>query len=272
MYLLLKPHQYSTYMQYAKISRDGWNHLIANPYVIADKDAAPLSIWGRMSPTVDVDPAHNQARCTAENVGTLFALQIDVDNGCTVDEFVKCYHRYSFQLYTSYSYGFKQGDRFRAIFPLKEALETKWLVPPVKDNLVKLFDMCDVSCFDRAHWQILPCVRAKDAPYKYLQHDGERLSFANENFEKMAEEYKDEAHWRSEIRKADFTTTPHGGALKKAQQILNDAVEGTRNRTMYSVLRWLKDKVGVDENEVYELVPPAGMDEEFVQMIVRMFR
>lgn len=272
MFLLLKPHQYSTYMQYAKISRDGWNQLIQHPYVIADKDAAPLSIWGRMSPTVDVDPAHNQARCTAENVGTLFALQVDIDNGCKMDEFVKCYHRYSFQLYTSYGYGFKEGDRFRAIFPLKEPLNTQWLVPPVKDNLIKLFDMCDVSCFDRAHWQILPCVRAKDAPYKYLQHDGERLSFASENFEKMAADYQDDAHWRREIRKADYSIRPHAGALKKAQELLDNAAEGSRNRTMYSVLRWLKDKVQIDENEVYELIPPADMDDEWTHMIVRLFK
>lgn len=259
-------------MRYSQISTEAWNHLIANPIVRAYKDAAPLSIWGRMADTVELDPAYNQARCTAENVGTLFALQIDVDNGCRIDEFVRDYHRYSFQLYTSYSYGFKPGDRFRAVFPLKEPINTQWLVPPVKDNLIHIFDMCDVSCFDRAHWQCLPCVRAKDAPYKYLQHDGERLSFASENFEKMAAEYQDDAHWHREIRKADYTTRPHGGALKKAQQILDEAVEGSRNRTMYSVLRWLKDKVQVDESEVYELTPPYDCDDEWVHMIVRIFK
>lgn len=259
-------------MRYSQISTEAWNHLIANPIVRADKDAAPLSIWGRMADTVELDPAYNQARCTAENVGTLFALQIDVDNGCRIDEFVRDYHRYSFQLYTSYSYGFKPGDRFRAVFPLKEPINTQWLVPPVKDNLIHIFDMCDVSCFDRAHWQCLPCVRAKDAPYKYLQHYGERLSFASENFEKMAAEYQDDAHWRREIRKADYTTRPHGGALKKAQQILDEAVEGSRNRTMYSVLRWLKDKVQVDESEVYELTPPYDCDNEWLHMIVRIFK
>lgn len=272
MRFLLKPHQYSTWMRYSTITPEAWNHLIANPLVRADKDSAPLSIWGKMSERLDIDPAYNQPRCTAENVAELLALQIDVDNGCRIDEFVKCYHRYSFQMYTSYSYGFKQGDRFRAVFPLKEPINTQWLVPPVKDNLIKLFDMCDISCFDRAHWQILPCVRSNDAPYKFLQHDGERLSFANENFKQMAEEYKDEAHWRKEIRKADFTTTPHGGALKKAQQILNEAVEGSRNRTMYSVLRWLHDKVQIDESEVYELTPPYDCDDEWVHMIVRIFK
>lgn len=259
-------------MRYSQISTEAWDRLIASPLVREDKSSAPLIIWGHMADSLEIDPAYNQPRCIAKNVGTLFALQIDVDNGCKIDEFVKDYHRYSFQLYTSYSYTFKPGDRFRAIFPLKEPIETSWLVPTVKAKLMELFSICDESCFDKSHWQILPCIRAKDAPYRYIQHQGERLSFASENFEKMADEYQDDAHWRREIRKADYTTRPHGGALKKAQQILDEAVEGSRNRTMYSVLRWLKDKVQVDESEVYELTPPYDCDDEWLHMIVRIFK
>ena len=273
MQFLLKPHQNSTWMRYSKMDTATWNWLIQNPLVKPDKAGAPLAIWGDMVQNPEIDYAYNQARCTADNVDKLFALQVDVDNGCSIDDFVKCFHRYSFQLYTSYSYGvFKPGYRFRVIFPLKEYLRTSWLVPSVKESLIKLFDMCDISCFDKAHWQILPCISSKDAPYKFMQHEGERLSFALENFEKMATEYQQDAHWRREIRKADFSITPHAGALKKAQEIIDNAVEGTRNRTMYSVLRWLHDKVQVDEGEVYELTPPADMDTEFAQMIVRWWR
>ena len=271
-YFLCKPHQYSTYMRYAQIDANAWNRMIASPLILANKAMAPLSIWGRMKETVEIDPTSGYPCCTAVNVGSLSALQVDVDNGCSIDEFVKCFHRYSFQLYTSYSYGvFKPGYRFRVIFPLKEILEMDWFVPPVKEYLIKLFDMCDISCFDKGHWQILPCISSKDAPYQYLQHQGEKLSFASENFSKMAEEYQQDAHWRREIRKADFSITPHAGALKKAQEIIDNAVEGTRNRTMYSVLKWLHDKVQVDSNEVYELTPPSDMDTEFCQMIVRIW-
>ena len=273
MYLLLKPNQNSTWMCYAPITTERWNKLIAQPYVISDKAKAPLSIWGRMSPTVELDPVAKQPRCTAENVGKLFALQIDVDNGCSIDDFVKCYHRYSFQLYTSYSYGvFKPGYRFRVILPLAEPLETSWLVPPVKDNLIKIFDMVDVSCFDRAHWQILPCISSKDAPYIYMQHQGERLSFARENFEQMARDYQDNAHWKREIRKADYSTNSHAGALASAQKRLDEAFEGNRNRTMYSVIRWLKDTVGCDEDEVMGLNPPYGMDDEWTKMVLRIYK
>jgi hypothetical protein len=258
-------------MRYTDISREAWDKLIAHPLVRDEKKSAPLLIWGHMADILEIDPTSNLPRCTGDNVGPLFALQVDIDNGCRIDEFVRCYHRYSFQLYTSYSFGFKEGDRFRAIFGLKEPLQTKWLVPPVKAVLNDLFPMCDESCWDRAHWQIVPCIRANDAPYKFLQHDGKRLSFVGEDLEKMATEYQDDAHWRKEVRKADYSTRPHEAALKKAQQILDEAVEGTRNRTMYSVLRWLHDKVQAEENEVYELNPPTDMDDEFNNMIVRIW-
>ena len=273
MLLLLKPNQYSCFMRYARITKNGWNNLIEHPYVLENKDDAPLAIWGQMSPTVELDPASNMPRCIGANVGNLYALQVDIDNGCTIDDFVKCYHRYSFQLYTSYSYGvFKPGHRFRAIFPLKEPLNTQHLVPPVKEVLIKLFDMCDISCFDRAHWQILPCVSSKEAPYRFFQHDGERLSFAYENFEKMAADYNDSAHWRHEIAKADYSTRPHSGAIKYAQQKLDEAQVGDRNRTMWSVLTWLKNKVQIDENEAYELIPPSAMETEWTRMIERIFK
>lgn len=270
---LLKPQSVEcVHMYKTLITRDEWNRLISNPKIVLDKIRAPLVIWGRM--VDNPERAYNGLpRCTGDNIGSLYALQVDVDNGCRIEEFVKCFHRYKFELYTSYSYGVsKPGDRFRAIFPLKEPIETSWLVPPVKENLMKLFDMVDASCFDMAHWQCLPCISSKDAPYKYLQHNGELLSFALEDFGKLAREYKEEAHWKREISKADFCTNPHTNALKKAQQILDDAIEGTRNRTMYSVLRWLKDKVGCEESEIYDLNPPAGMDTEWVQMIVRLFK
>lgn len=273
MFFLCKPHQHSTYMRYAQIDTASWNKLIASPMVVEDKAKAPLSIWGRMKDVVEIDPVYRYPRCTGDNVGKLFALQVDIDNGCMMDDFISCYHRYSFQLYTSYSYTFKPGHRFRVIFPLAEPLETDWLVPPVKEILTKeYFPMCDESCWDRAHWQILPCIRSIDAPYEFLQHQGEKLSFKCYNFAQKAAEYQDDAHWRREVRKADYSTSPHGAAIKKAQQILDEAVQGSRNRTMYSVLKWLHDKVQVDENEVYELTPPSDMDTEFVQMIVRIWR
>lgn len=270
---LYKPRsEQCAHMYKAYISREQWNKLIANPRIILDKHTAPLLIWGRM---VDNPERANNGypRCTGDNVGALNALQVDVDDGCKMDEFVKCFHRYKFELYTSYSYGvFKPGDRYRVIFPLAEPIETSWLVPPVKDILMHLFDMCDMSCFDRGHFQIIPCISSKDAPYKFMQHDGELLSFKLENFGKIAMEYSEDFHWKREIAEADRDPNAnHAGALKYVQEVFDKTEIGSRDRVVYSKLMFLKDTVGCTYDEVIGLRPPVGFDEEYVAKVNRLY-
>lgn len=270
--MLLKPNQFSTYMRYATISKDGWDKLISHPLVIPNKDNAPLLIWGRMADTVEIDEQSLKPRCTGNNVGRLDALQVDVDNGCTIEEFVREYHRYSFQLYTTTGYGVKDGDRFRSVFPLNEPIYTDWLVPPVKQHLCEMFWMCDRTCFDRGHWQIVPCILKEGNPYRYIQHEGERLSFARYDFKKMASEYADDFHWRREIAEADRDRGDnHEGALRHIQTVFDSTTEGSRDTTVYKSIMWLKETVGCSYNEVISLRPPYGFDTEYMRKVDRLY-
>lgn len=262
MRFILKRKKETTAMSYCNITKEQWDNLLEHPPVREDKSLAPLAIWGRMTPTVELNE-YGEPRCIGANVLDMYALQIDVDSGCSIDSFISDYHRYRFSLYTSYSYGYKQGERFRVIFPLKERLYTDWLVRPVKDYLVELFPMSDVTCFDRGHFQILPCVREKGAPYKYIRHDGELLSFAHQKFADMASEYSESAHWKREISEADRDPyAKHDAMIAKAQTAFDNATEGTRDKTVYGWLRWLKGK-GCTYAEVSRLRPPSGFEEEF---------
>jgi hypothetical protein len=145
-------------------------------------------------------------------------------------------------------------------------------VPPVKKVLMDMFDMVDTTCFDQAHWQILPCIRATDAPYRYIRHDGDTLSFARDNFATLAEEYRESAHWKREIAEADRDPRDnHDGALRWVQKVLDDTQEGSRNRTSYAKLMWLRDTVGASYAEVLSLRSPAGFEEEFAKMIERIY-
>ena len=270
--MLLKPNKNSTYMKYAKITKDGWDRLISHPLVIPNKDDAPLFIWGRMADTVEIDELSQKPRCTGENVGWLYALQVDVDNGCKIEEFVSDFHRYSFQLYTTTGYGFKDGDRFRSVFPLKEPIHTDWFVPPVKQYLTQFFWMCDKTCFDKGHWQIVPCILKEGNPYRYMQHEGERMSFAFHDFEKMAREYREDFHWKREIAEADRDpSSNHQGALNYVQKIFDETMEGSRDRTVYSLVMWLKETVGCDYGEVVSLRAPMGFDKEYIKKVDRLY-
>lgn len=270
--MLYKVKDFVDYMVVRHVNGAWWNKLLANPIVIRDKSTAPLVIWGTPVKRPELND-YGEMRCIGDNIEELYALPIDVDNGTTMESFERDYHRYAYQLYTTHSWhNGKEGDRFRAFFPLKEPIKTRWLVPPVKEILCNMFDMVDVSCFDKAHWQKLPCISRKDADYRYVQHDGERLSFATENFAKIYSEYNEDSHWKKAIAEADRDpNAKHDGALKYVQQIFDDTQEGARNRTVYAKLMWLRDTVGATYSEVLTLKPPIGFDVEYAKMVERLY-
>lgn len=272
MIALLKPHQYSRYMKPIRVTSDQWNRLIATPMIKKNKDKAPLMIFGSMTEQVEIDQDSGLPRCTGANIEELYALPVDVDNGTTMESFERDFHRYSYQLYTTYSWNNgKPGDRFRVFFPLKEPLKVKWLEGPVKEYLLSLFDMADPTCFDKGHWQVLPCVEAEDKPYRYVQHQGELLSFAAQNFEKMWSEYHEDFHWKMEIAKADQDPRQNfAGALNHVQKIFDETQEGSRDRTVYNKVNWLHE-MGVPYDDVISLRPPVGFDEEYVRKVNRIY-
>jgi len=272
MKMLRKAKKETRYMSYFHMDAPMWNNLIANPLVKKDKDMAPLFIFGHMKDVVQRDPNNGLIYNCGENIGWLYALQVDVDNGCTIEEFERDFGKYAHQLYTTTGFGIKDGDRFRSVFPLKEPIHTDWLVPPVKQYLCNLFDMCDKTCFDRGHWQIVPCILKEGNPYRYIQRDGMRLSFSHMNFEKMSKEYADDFHWKRAIAEADRDPSEnHTGALKHVQQIFDSTTEGSRDTTVYKEIMWLKDTVQCDYNEVISLRPPFGFDEEFRRKVDRIY-
>ena len=178
MKYLIKPRFYTTSMFPATISREAWLHLLQHPAIVTDKEQAPLAIYGTMVKNVQYDEKHNPY-CIAENISSIYALQIDYDDGFTIDEFCRKYSDYQWTLYTSYNHGYKPNDRFRVIFPLIEPIRVSSFSSVLKQELINQFPGVDESCFDRAHWQLLPCIRKADAPYFYRQNTGrhyDRLS------------------------------------------------------------------------------------------------
>lgn len=173
MNFLLKPNQYSKFMvPYSMFAAD-WQHMVERPPVIADKDKAPLAIYGTLANEPEIDAESGRPRCTGTNIESIYALQLDYDSGVTIEQFREKYSGMRFTLYTSYSYGFKPNDRFRVVVPLGAPLPCYLLQNRrVKNNLLWHFPHVDQCCFDRGHWQILPCVRAEDAPYVHIKNDG----------------------------------------------------------------------------------------------------
>lgn len=177
MNFLLKQNQFCKHMVPCSITAEEWLRILREPPVFSDKTKAPLAIYGTMAPDPEPVQVHgmNRPRCTGNNVESIYALQLDYDSGKTIRQFYEQYSKYRFTLYTSYSYGFKENDRFRVVLPLATPMPCNLLQNRrVKANIMWHFPGVDPSCADRGHWQILPCIRAKGAPYLFTQNkDGE---------------------------------------------------------------------------------------------------
>lgn len=175
MNFLLKPHQYSKFMQPRECTMEQLIEMVEHPQVIANKDHAPLAIYGTAVDSPEIDVESGLPRCTGANVASIWALQLDFDDGKTIDGFVAEHGDLEWHMYTSYGYGFKEGDRFRVILPLATPMPCELLnCSAVRKNIEFNFPGIDTSCSVRGHFQILSCVRSTDAPYRFLHNDGER--------------------------------------------------------------------------------------------------
>lgn len=269
MKFLYKPINDIRYMVVKSMDANEWNYLISHPYIQDKKDEAPLAIWGKMVDNPELDLESGAPRCTGANVEEIYALPVDVDNGCTMAEFERDYHRYSYQLYTTYSWhNGKEGDRFRVFFPLKEPIKVKWLVKPVKEKLVDMFNMADTSCFDQGHFQVLPTIQSDDKPYRYVQHQGERLSFAYDNFEKIATEYISDMQTKFKSYKRD--DEDHGWLLRCVQKVFDETYEGERDKTVFREVCSMIRK-GCSYGEIMSLRPPMGFEEAYIKKVNYIF-
>jgi len=176
MNFLLKPYQYSKFMQPWTMTPAQWLDMFEHPPVIPDKGRAPLAIYGTLVENPELDPESGFPRCTGTNIDSLYALQLDYDSGMTIEQFSARYARYRWSLYTSHSHGYK-GDspRFRVVMPLKDPLPCAVLRSArVRKNLTTWhFPWADPTFADRGHWQILSCIREPGAPYIHIQNKGE---------------------------------------------------------------------------------------------------
>lgn len=259
------------------VSKDAWTKLLTHPLILEDKTKAPLIIWGQMTDTVQLSYS-GKPRCIKENLDYITVLQIDYDNGFTIPEFTERYKDYRYDLYTSYNHGFKPTPRFRAMFPLAERIYTKHICPYTRELLNEAFPGVDESCFDRCHWQVLPCVRAADAPYQYIRNQGKLLDlFPVNKFAQLASDYDTHIKLNEQIRELEKIGKPpkeksgHAKALEWAQNQIDSVQPGARNTEFFRILNWLHSTVEADEYEVQELTFPPDMYAEVNNMIHRIW-
>lgn len=272
-------------MQQGTIDTATLVRMVQQPGIYPAKESVPVALYGHMVERPALND-NGQVRPLGMNIDSLTYYQLDFDDGAyTIDGFIDEFKdKFAFILYTSYSYGFKENDRFRVIIPLNEPLQCKDMGTYFKKAMDSVFH-CDSSCHDRAHMQCIPAIRNPDAPYKYyINNTHNRFHIPWDLV--AAEERKAVAmymfnlaldNWYGycdillghEHHEADPETL-RINALRWAQEQFDQCPVGARNNTMFSVLSWLKSK-GITADDAFMLCPPAGVDDEFDKMVERIF-
>ena len=276
---------YSDFMQQGTIDTATLVKMVQQPAIYPAKESVPVALYGRMVDRPVLND-NGQVRPLGMNIDSLTYYQLDFDDGAyTIDGFIDEFKdKFAFILYTSYSYGFKENDRFRVVIPLDEPLQCKYMGSYFKKALDGVFH-CDSSCHDRAHMQCIPAIRAPGAPYRFhinniakrfhipwnLVADEESKAVAAYTFNRALENWWEQCDaMLGRVREEPDPEELKRRALQWAQQQFDQCHVGARNNTMFSILSWLKS-VGVSADDAFMLSPPIGVDKEFDNMVERIF-
>ena len=276
---------YSEFMQQGTIDTATLTRMVRQPGIYPAKESVPVALYGRMVDRPVLND-NGQIRPLGMNIESLTYYQLDFDDGAyTIDGFIDEFKdNFAFILYTSYSYGFKENDRFRVVIPLDEPLQCKDMGTYFKKALDGVF-RCDSSCHDRAHMQCIPAIRAPDAPYRFhinniakrfhipwnLVANEESKAVAAYTFTRALENWWERCdRMLGRVREEPDPEEMKRRALQWAQQQFDQCPVGSRNNTMFSTLSWLKS-VGVGADDAFMLSPPIGVDKEFDNMVERIF-
>lgn len=278
MDILIRKHFYDKSLWHWTPSAENWLRLLKKPFVCANKEEAPLSIYGTLVPNPVLNPITLKAQYIGANIGSLYFLQLDYDSSCSIDEWMTDHKGLSYALYTSHSHGYKGNrDRFRVIVPLDKPLDCDLQDYYFKKVMVREWG-CDPSCFDRGHAQLIPIIREEKSPYRSEYVKGKPYSI---DWTKVDEE-REMAHNEIDFRHAVSAFNKQYGPpvnrseeqermLRWAEKGLSEMKEGERNMTSFSILSYLKrhdiDFMYIDR--LAQCVEPDFVD-EFTRMAARI--
>ncbi|WP_447878460.1 hypothetical protein [Serratia fonticola] len=133
-------------------------------YKKEDKNNLMMMILGEL--------VNNGKRRTNENIKSRSGLVLDYDNGdMTFEDIQKDLEKYEYILYSSPSYGKKDGDRCRIVIPFDVSMTAdEW--NDYKESFKSRFPYIDSSCFTISQGQNITAYFEGIAPYAYYNNSG----------------------------------------------------------------------------------------------------
>lgn len=279
MRVLLKPEFYSGNMAVFELGKVEWLNFLRCPLTKKNKEDTPLFTYGNLVKCPEPGSARGFLHAIAGNIESYNAIQLDYDEFVTLDGFIREFKdQFAFWAYTTYNYGFKQGDRFRVVIPLAHPLPASMMGPAYCKTMMKEFPGCDPSCFAQAHFQALPCVRKAHAPFRYHINSHARrydipvakVAAERKSMERLRLMDLAVARFRAQFDGEDDEVNRVNKQIAWAQRKFDEAKEGNRNNTMFSTLMYLV-RQNVPAYRIAELVPPSGSEDEWERMLIKIY-
>lgn len=285
--VLIKPFFKTDAMRAASFDEERLLALLKKPLVRDDKDQAPLWVFGKPSHAYVVSSCDsNAARACYENIEEYTAVVLDYDSGRTIESFVNEFKdRFKFYLYTSFNHGYKPTPRFRVIIPLATPINMHYLDGGgFRRIMCRMFSDIDPTCFDRGHFQAVPCVRIDGDPH-YFYYVNETEKFLNITREDILAEDRELERLRNQIRmfgeaSRELNYRLYGrridddveritrNKMKWAQDYIDkNCVQGNRDNCCFRVLSYLRDN-GLLAN-AWELDVPADFQKQWEAKLAR---
>lgn len=285
MIALIKQYFWTDAMRYAEITPKRWLDLLEHPLVREDKRNAPLAVYGDL---VDTPMPSNdnpyRPRAVWDNIQSYHCLQVDYDSGyMTMDDFVQDNkNKYAFWTWTSHSNGFKEHERFRVVIPLETPVMSSEMGHAYRDVMGEIFPGSDLSCFDRAHFQVLPVIRPDGAPYYkyYVNRSKKRFSIPRDRVLEHADALRHRNDYINMFCEAadDLRTTLYGerrddeeqriaNQLRWVQNQLETVYEGNRNNVIFACFGYMQRNGLLEYAHTIEV--PAIAYEEWYKMMKR---
>lgn len=281
MNCLIKPHTFTDACRLLRMSDKDLVHLIEHPLIREDKSQCPLAAFAIPAmPWTPSDDDPDSMAATAENTTAYTAIQLDYDDGLvTIDQWIDEHKDIQFYLFSSYNHIVK-GERFKVILPLAEPLDQNDMGGAYKCYMMTQFPHCDATCFDRAHFQLLPCISRENIDkYCYCINDVTKkyrvdIDAVKATARKMHEQQV-HIQWFEEAREkwvADLYGEQEQSdeeriqnMLRFAQNLLSTAAPRSRHNTCWAVRCYLERKGLL--SYIYDLVPPYCAVNEWEQVV-----
>lgn len=284
---IVKAKYYTDACKYMPVTEEEFVEFMKHPIIRKNKDYAPLGCFATVKkPWLPAADDYDSLAAVAENISSYDCLQVDYDSGMSVKDFIARYKAVKFWLYTSYNHGFKgEFDRFRAVFPLDGPMSQDIMGRAYKQYMMKVFPGCDMTCFDRAHFQLLPCIRSEEAIDKYTYYINDVDALLHIDIEEIHKIEEDNRHKQYicnmfEDARALFNDELYGhrdeddyerrvtNQLKFAQSLLETAVIGQRHNICFQVVCYLNRKGLLDY--AWSLTPPHDAAAEWKKCLDSM--